>query len=252
MVLTAAADTQTMYLDGNPVGTKAAQLVATGASYATVGASVFGSYWPDNSYGDNVVGYFKGSIAEVAYYRTQLGQVDVKAQYQARLQSSGTPTKTVVVTDPAGGQFTHVYDVFTARKVAEVDALNNKTQFGYDTGGSLRTVIDPNGNVTTTEQDVRGNTISSKTCQNRQASLCSTIFYTYYPDSTNPNPPPDVRNDVLMTVRDGRSASALDNTYKTTFGYDALGNRTSVTDPLGRVTATAYTDGMRRRTRTEM
>ena len=114
--------------------------------------------------------------------------------------------------------------MFTARKVAEVDALNNKTQFGYDTGGSLRTVIDPNGNVTTTEQDVRGNTISSKTCQNRQASPCSTIFCTYYPDSTNPNPPPDVRNDVLMTVRDGRSASASDNTYKTTSGYDALGS----------------------------
>ena len=183
------------------------------------------------------------SIAEVAFYRTQLSAADVSAQAAARFLSAGTPVKTVVVTDPGNFQLKYQYDVFTGRKIAEIDGLNNKTQYGYDSGGSLRTVTDPNGNVTTTEQDVRGNTISSKTCQNRPSGLCSTIFYTYSPDDITKNLSPNPLNDVLMTVRDGRSASATDNTYLTSYGYDATGNRTSVTDALGRVTSTAYTDG---------
>ena len=99
VVLAAAADTQTMIW----MGIRSVPRRRTWWRRVKLrdrGASVFGSYWPDNSYGDNVVGYFKGSIAEAANYRTQLGQADVKAQYQARLQLSGTPTKTVVVTTP--------------------------------------------------------------------------------------------------------------------------------------------------------
>ena len=121
--------------------------------------------------------------------------------------------------------------------------MGNRTQYGYDTGGFVRTVTDPNGNVTTTEHDVRGNTISSKTCQDRPGNLCSTIFYTYSPDAMTKTLTPGPLNDVMLTTRDGRSTSATDDTYKTTYGYDTYGNRTTVTDPLGRVTTTAYTDG---------
>ena len=35
----------------------------------------------------------------------------------------------------------------------------------------------------------------------------------------------------------------MDNAYLTAYGYDVKGNRTDDTDALGRVTATAYTDG---------
>ena len=65
---------------------------------------------------------------------------------------------------------THVYDVGTGRELAETDTLGGQTKYGYDEGGFLRTVTDPNGNVTTTEHDVRGNTVSSTTCQNRLLS----------------------------------------------------------------------------------
>ncbi|WP_204015529.1 hypothetical protein, partial [Virgisporangium aurantiacum] len=131
----------------------------------------------------------------------------------------------------------------TSRQVSETDTLGNKTQYGYDTGGFLRTVTDPNGNVTTNEHDARGNTVSQVTCQDQSANKCSTVYYTYYPDATTTVLSPDPRNDVMLTMRDGRSASATDNTYRTAFTYDAAGNRTSVTDPLGRVTTTTFTDG---------
>jgi len=37
----------------------------------------------------------------------------------------------------------------------------------------------------------------------------------------------------------GNVSGATASTYTTTYGYDAAGNQTSVTDPLGEKTATA-------------
>ncbi|GII23282.1 hypothetical protein Pme01_28790 [Planosporangium mesophilum] len=241
VVLAAATNTQTMYLDGAQVGTLSGALVKTTAAYAYVGAGNVTGGWPSPP--TNTRGYFKGQIAEVAYYNAQLSAAQAAAQFAARDRSAGTPVRTVKLTDPTGKTITHVYDVATGQELAETDALGNKTQYGYDTGGFLRTVTDPNGNVTTTEHDVRGNDLSTTTCQDRSANKCSTVYYTYYPDATTAVLTPDPRNDQLLTVRDGRSASATDNTYLTRYTYDAKGNRTAVTDPLGRVTRTDYTDG---------
>src|SRR5262249_34397821 len=71
-----------------------------------------------------------------------------------------------------------------------------------------------------------------------EANVCSTVYNGSYLDTTNTMNP---KNDLLVTVRDGRSTSPTDNAFKTTYDYDATGNRTTVTDPLGRVTTTAYT-----------
>jgi len=64
---------------------------------------------------------------------------------------------------------------------------------------------------------VRGNTVSTTTCQDRVNNRCSTVYYTYFPDATTRVLTPDPRNDVLLTMRDGRSASATDNTYLTAY-----------------------------------
>ena len=99
----------------------------------------------------------------------------------------------------------------------------------------------------TTGHDVRGNLVSQTTCQNQAANQCSTEYYTYYPDDTNPAPPPDPRNDLVTTIRDGRSSSATDNRYLTTYTYNAAGNQTSATTPPvagfpnGRTTTMTYT-----------
>ncbi len=91
----------------------------------------------------------------------------------------------------------------TGRQLSEVHALGNKTQYGYDVAGFLRTVTDPDRSVTTNEHDVRGIVVSQTTCQDRSANRCSTVYYTYYPDATPKVLAPDPRNDVMLTVRDG-------------------------------------------------
>ncbi|WP_204008638.1 LamG-like jellyroll fold domain-containing protein [Virgisporangium aurantiacum] len=242
VALAASTNSQTLYLDGVAVGAAlSAALVAGGGDHVSVGAGKWNATTPSRSAA--AVGYFPGSIGEVAVYRGQLSTAQVQGQFAARAASTGVPVKTVVVTDPGNRSITNVYDIGTGRQISTTDALGNKTQYGYDVGGFLRTVTDPNGNVTTNEHDVRGNTVSQTTCQDQSANRCSTVYYTYYPDSTTTVLNPDPRNDVLLTTRDGRSSSATDATYLTTYAYDAAGNRVSATDPLGRTTVTTFTDG---------
>ena len=191
--------------------------------------------------------YFNGKIAEVALYRTALSANTIASQFNAFGRSSGAPVQTTTLIDPGGKTAQHIYDMSTGRQVAEVDTLGHRTQYAYDPHGFLASVIDPNGNTTSTTRDARGNVLSSVTCQDQAANKCSTVYYTYFPENTtdpavtNPKPTPGLKNDLLLTVRDGRSGSGIDNTYKTTYGYDLVGNRTSVTDPLGRVISTTYT-----------
>ncbi|WP_232241240.1 LamG-like jellyroll fold domain-containing protein [Kutzneria sp. 744] len=152
------------------------------------------------------------------------------------------------ITDPGGKTLTYQYDPTNGnRKISETDGLGAKTSYGYDSAGFLNTVTDPNGVVSTSGHDVRGNTVSQTTCQNQATGTCSTAYFTYYPDDTTKTLTPDARDDVVLTVRDGRSSGPTDNTYLTSYGYDANGNRTGVTTPPvpgfpnGRTTSVTYT-----------
>ncbi|ASW53379.1 LamG-like jellyroll fold domain-containing protein [Plantactinospora sp. KBS50] len=250
VVLAASATAQSMYLDGTLVGSSTGTIAAYagGTANAYVGGGFWGGSWPDEPHqgqsgNTGYAGYFKGQIAEVALYRTQLSAAQVGAQFAARAKTVGVPAKTATITDPGNRTVSHVYELNSGHELTAIDALGNRTRYGYDTGGFMRTVTDPNGNVETTEHDVRGNAISQTTCQDRSQNKCSTVYFTYYPDATTKVLTPDPRNDVMLTTRDGRSASATDNTYLTSYAYDARGNRTGVTDPLGRSTTTTFTDG---------
>jgi RHS repeat-associated protein len=241
VALAASTNSQSLYLDGARVGSAlSAALVNPGVSANYVGAGKW-TGWPAAS--SATIAYFPGAIADFAYYRSQLSDAQVAAQFAAKGRTAGAPVKTYTVTDPGNRTETRVYDLASNRQVAQTDSGGNRTQYGYDTGGFLRTTTDPNGNVTVNEHDVRGNVVSTSTCQNQAANTCSTIYYTYFPDDTTKLPPADPRNDLILTARDGRSTSATDNSYLTTYGYDATGNRTSIKDPLGRSTLTTYTDG---------
>jgi RHS repeat-associated protein len=63
------------------------------------------------------------------------------------------------------------------------------------------------------------------------------------------NDRPDPTAGELLTRRDGRSASATDNTYLTSYAYDAVGDLTTTTTPPvagfpnGRTSTIVYTDG---------
>src|SRR6185437_16189112 len=149
---------------------------------------------------------------------------------------------------PGGGTLTYAYDPAQGnRLVAQTDALGNRTSYGYDTSGFLYTTTDPDGDVVTTGHDVRGNLVSQSTCQDQAASECSTEYYTYYPNDTAATLTPDPRNDLVLTLRDGRSSSATDNRYLTSYAYDAGGHQISATTPpvpgfpSGRTTTMTYT-----------
>src|SRR5262249_21275121 len=203
---------QTLYLDGNPVGSLNGAVAAGGFNYQYVGAGFLGGGWPDETWYNQSpahASYFGGTISDVAYYRNALSQGTVTAQYEASKTSNSlitnggaTPVETVNVTDPGGKTITYAYDpAMGNRLLSRTDGLGQTTRFGYDTGGFLNTVTDPNGNVVTTGHDPRGNLVSRVTCQNQATNACSTSYYTYFPDDMNANPPADPRHDVVLTMR---------------------------------------------------
>ncbi|MER5474053.1 LamG-like jellyroll fold domain-containing protein [Streptomyces sp. NPDC002685] len=257
VVLSTAADSQSIYLDDVLVGSQTGTAAITAQTNLYVGAGFNGGNWPDESHSSTTSStgyatYFKGSIADVSVFRSQLSAADVAGQWEASKNSTGLlPVETVKVTTPAQATLTYTYDVTNGnRALTDTDGLGNKTSFGYDTAGFEHTVTDPNGSMNVTGHDVRGNVVSSTACQDQSANKCSTEYYTYYPDDTTPQlTTPDPRNDQLLTERDGRSASATDNTYLTSFAYDAQGNQTGITGPAvpgfpkGRTTTTVYSDG---------
>ncbi|MFI1175166.1 LamG-like jellyroll fold domain-containing protein [Streptomyces melanogenes] len=252
VLLSATGSGQTLYLDGTQAATKTgtAALTTGGRTTDYLGAATTGSGWAGLPYPATV--YFNGSLAEAATYRTALTAQDAAAHFQAAKNSTGLlPVSTVKVTSPANATLTYQYDVnHNNRTLTETDGLGNTTSFGYDTGGFEHTVTDPNGATTVTGHDVRGNTVSTTTCQNQAANACSTEYFSYFPDDTTEQlTTADPRNDILLTRRDGRSASATDNTYLTSFGYDSAGNQTTITGPAvagfpnGRTTTTVFSDG---------
>ena len=246
-VLAATTSGQSLYLDGTLVGSSSTALAPSAGNYVYIGAGESANSWPNHP--TNTLGYFTGSIAEVAVYKSQLSQAQVLSQWLAAKSSNGlAPTETINVTDPGGHTLTYSYDPSQGdRLIAQTDGLGNRTTYGYDTSGFLYTTTQPNGNVITTGHDLRGNMVSQTTCQNQAANLCSTEYYTYYPDDTSPSLSPDPRNDLVLTLRDGRSASATDNRFLTTYAYNAAGNQTSATTPPvpgfpnGRTTTMTYT-----------
>ncbi|MGV9386688.1 RHS repeat domain-containing protein [Nonomuraea sp. NPDC003707] len=153
---------------------------------------------------------------------------------------------TVTVTDPHNGVVTYVADAQRGyRQVSVTDQVGATTKWAYDVGGYPAKVFDPNGNAVELAYNARGNLLSKKTCRTTGAN-CSTEYYNYFVDTDKRFDP---RNDVKTAQRDGRSASASDETYITSWAHNAFGEEIKVTTPAtedfptGRSTSKAYTDG---------
>ncbi|WP_308432503.1 LamG-like jellyroll fold domain-containing protein, partial [Streptomyces lateritius] len=244
-VLSATGTTQTLYLDGVKQGTCTGAPNDQTTSRTFIGAG-FGTNWYSSP---GAVSYFTGSIAEVAVHAKGLTEGDVANHWSAYKASSGVaPVRTVKLTNPSNKTLTYVYDAEMGnRLLAAIDSEGKRTTYGYDTGGFLHTVTDANGNRSITGHDVRGNAVSQTTCQDTKANKCSTEYMTYFPDATTVLPPMDLRNDLVLTERDGRSSGPTDNTFLTSYSYDTAGNLLSVTTPPvpghpnGRTASTTYT-----------
>ncbi|MEJ3746357.1 RHS repeat-associated core domain-containing protein [Actinomycetes bacterium KLBMP 9797] len=110
--------------------------------------------------------------------------------------------------------------------------------FSYDSRGFTSAVTNENGDTVTFAYDDRGNVTARTTC--RTANQCFTQYSTYPATASNPFDP---RNDLPTESRDGRSASATDNTYRTSYTYTATGDLLTQTNPDGGIVRHTYTTG---------
>jgi RHS repeat-associated protein len=166
------------------------------------------------------------------------------------------------VTDPNNNKITTEHDAWRGyRTVARTDQLGQTTALDYDTGGYPSFVKDPNGVYTNRIFDKRGNVLLTVQCEVQipntieisscilqlpSEALVNLWRYSYYVNKDNEFDP---RNDRIVAVRDGRSASETDNTYATKLEYDQYGDLIKQTTPAtldfpsGRSATVTYTDG---------
>ncbi|MEH1092231.1 LamG-like jellyroll fold domain-containing protein [Micromonospora sp. CPCC 205739] len=257
VALTLSGSTQKLYLDGATVG----QLALAGETNAAANAYIGAGYtksWPYSP--TSGVAYFPGSIAEVAFYRTQLSDAQVSSHFQASKQTVplavtmvngqttavAMPVSTVTVTGPTGERLSYSYDVVNGnRMVAQTDALDNTTKFGYDVGGFGNLTYDPNGVWTQELQDVRGNTKQVITCQDQSASKCSSVYYTYYANSADPLDWSTAQLPVMFNDFDGDGypdivyREATDNSIQMVRSNGSGGWLTSIPTKIGTSIASA-------------
>ncbi len=251
-VLAAGAGNQTLYVDGNAQATVNGSVASESWTNIDAGAGFAGGSWPDLSSSSVATLGFTGDLAELAWYPYQLSAAQVTTQWNTVQYATGlTPAQVNTVTDPGGNTLSWTYDLLNGgRLMSHTDAVGGITSYTYNTGGFPAAVTDPDGDITQTGYDPRGNKVSETTCQNQAANECSTSYWSYYPDDTSAQlTTPDPRNDQVLTSSDGRSASSTDTTYQTSYTYDTLGDLTKVTTPpvsgypSGRSTTYLYTSG---------
>ncbi|MGY6656849.1 polymorphic toxin-type HINT domain-containing protein [Amycolatopsis sp. TRM77291] len=113
--------------------------------------------------------------------------------------------------------------------------------YDYDESGFQQTITDENGHQVVLQNDERGNVVSRRTC--REPGVCDTEYFTYYKPAPGKANDTDPRIDKQLESRDGRSTSATDNTYRTTFAYTPRGDLDSQVTPDGSTVKHFYTDG---------
>jgi len=155
------------------------------------------------------------------------------------------------VTDPTGAVTATAHDVIN-RPVKVTDPLSHATTTTYDAVGNVTKTTDPLGNATSATYDALGHKLTGTD------PLSHTTTYTYDADGNRISQATALGEKTTWTYdQDERTATSVDPrgnvsgvtpaTYTTTYGYDAAGNRISVTDPLGDKT-TAVFDGDNRQT----
>jgi RHS repeat-associated protein len=148
--------------------------------------------------------------------------------------------KLTKITDPLGGITQHVYDK-AGRLLSTTDPRGKTTSFAYDANGNrtsvtdplanvtastfdslnhLDTVTDPRGKITNYDYDVDGNLVALTT------PLGNKKTFAY-----------NAENHLANSVDPrGNAAGANPADFRWVYAYDAAGNKTSETDPLGNQT----------------
>ncbi|MFD3326593.1 LamG-like jellyroll fold domain-containing protein [Streptomyces sp. NPDC058701] len=115
-VLTSSGTSETLYLDGQPVGTRTGTVDHSAKTFAYLGAGFSSPEWDDNTVRETR--YFTGSMDDVAVYHRALDAGTVRAHYDARTGTS----KLAKATLPSGRISAQVvYDTDTERATQVTD-----------------------------------------------------------------------------------------------------------------------------------
>ncbi len=184
------------------------------------------------------------AITDLNGYTTKLSRPDAdhlvvtdpSGRALAYVLSGGHVTS---LTDPAGNVTRYGYDA-AGDLTSVTDPLGRATSYTYDSNHQLLTVTDPRGGVLTNSYDTQGRVVSQVDALGRK----TTFDYTSTPGTTLVTDP---RGVVTADTYVGGQLSSSTQAHGTagaatsTYTYDPVtGGRTTVTDPLGDTTATAY------------
>jgi RHS repeat-associated protein len=160
------------------------------------------------------VSYALGGVSEIVFAAGSAAQAAVSFAYSPKVPGPGTAT----VTDPNGHQTSYAFDGF-GRETRITDPLGNTSSFTYNDDHQVTSATDPLTNVYPITYDAQHNVVS----QRLPTGAISTFAYT------------NAAHPWSATT----STDPQGNT--TTYGYDAAGDLTSVTDALAANDTATYT-----------
>ncbi|MFE4974310.1 LamG-like jellyroll fold domain-containing protein [Kitasatospora sp. NPDC056651] len=147
-LLSAAGNTQTLYLDGEAQGALPGAVIAPGQRSEAIGGGFLSAGWPDNPYNNTGhANYFNGSISDVAFYSHTLGEPAVKSLWRAGSQPSTTLTGLKL---PSG----------KSRLAVSYDTINDRAAKVTDENGGTWSLGQPT--VTGSSQEYRGSVMGSR------------------------------------------------------------------------------------------
>ncbi|TQM80193.1 RHS repeat-associated protein [Saccharothrix saharensis] len=273
-VLSAAIDTQVLYLDGRAEGTLSGLVDPKQQGKLTLGAGV-AKDWPATN-GANF--HFDGSIDEVALYGRPLGALAARQHFDARASIDVLTSITLPQDDRQFARITYddVNDrvktlvdhhgrtwstdtpvVLDATRTAVLRGPANHGDwthtFDVDNGGrqtgrlhrgvwrkyeyntaGFRSAVVDESDRRTEETTDERGNVLSRKTC-RAPGSCNTTYFTYV-RSTDPLDP---RRDKVESTSDARSSGPEDTTYRMTFAYDEDGRPTRTTRPKPEGAATA-------------
>jgi RHS repeat-associated protein len=124
VVLSSIGTAQSLYLDGQKIGTKTNDIAIITENYNYVGAGFIGGTWPDDSNtgksgNEGFTQYFNGSIADVGFFTSPLAASDVTTLYQDGTHASNLLS---TVVRPSGKTYaTMTYDANSSSVTKVVD-----------------------------------------------------------------------------------------------------------------------------------
>ncbi|MFE3875765.1 LamG-like jellyroll fold domain-containing protein [Kitasatospora sp. NPDC059146] len=148
-VLSAAGNTQTLYLDGQAQDTLAGPVLAPGQRAGAIGGGFTSAWWQDSPFTDFTgrASYFNGSISDVAFYNRTLGAPAVQGLWQAGSQPS---TQLSGVKLPSG----------KSRLAISYDTVKDRASQVTDENGGTWKLGNPT--VTGSSQQYRGSVMGSR------------------------------------------------------------------------------------------